>query len=164
MWHCQNFTGWISTRPHSFYRGVAQCYYYGVLAIVLSLPMHTHRIQDTFSLYYADSADRSTTSVEHVRSCIVLYRIALCIYCFFFSGNRTRPLAFLQSSSYENRGTKWNKIRVFGMLQQVCAGPQTDGNSRRVMGRHVCGEMKCKTYASTRAPRHLGVSEKSPCC
>jgi len=63
---------------------------------------------------------------------------------FFFFGNRTRALAFLQSStSYDNRGTKWSKIRVFGMLQQVCTGPQTDGINFHggVVGRHVCGEM-----------------------
>jgi hypothetical protein len=69
------------------------------------------------------------------------YRIALHIVLFFFFGNRTRPLAFLQSSSYENRGTKWNKIRVFGMLQRVCAGPHIHGHGG-VMGKHVCGEMQ----------------------
>ena len=44
------------------------------------------------------------------------------VHCFFPIAACPAILALLQSSSYEDRGTEWSKIRVFGMLQRVRAG------------------------------------------
>ena len=60
-------------------------------------------------------------AVEYARTCFSKEEKIL--ICTVFSPSQpARPLALLQSSSYENRGTEWSKIRVFGMLQRVRAG------------------------------------------
>ena len=84
------------------------------------------------------------------------------VHCFFPIAACPAILALLQKSSYENRGTEWSKIRVFGMLQRVRAGRDLPVDWLNIYGEgdgEAClGEMQ---NAPTRAPRRrLGVSEK----